>query len=257
MNSQERTVAAVVLASIALAAVFISFSKPRLGNFGLTLESAPLTNELGKVVRTNRVSLPPEATGFKSVLSPIMDVELTALPADTHFGRRIYGDESGFKAQLSAVMMQTDRTSIHRPHTCVTGQGWKIDKSEVIDIPIARPEPYTLKATCLTSSKEIPDASGKMRKVSSIYIYWFVSEKRLTPAHPEALWYITQDLIATGVMYPWAYVGCFATCLPGQEQLSIARMKRLIGVTIPEFQLTAGKESAKQTALLPGGSPVN
>jgi hypothetical protein len=151
---------------------------------------------------------------------------------------------------MSAIMMKTDRTSIHRPQVCITGQGWNIQKTEVIDVPVALPMPYVLKATCLTSTKMVRDRkTDKEIPRSSVYVYWFVSEKRRVPGHPEALWAISQDLITSGVLYPWAYVSCYTECRPGLEGVATARLKRLISLSVPEFQLTPGP--SKQTAFLP------
>jgi hypothetical protein len=255
MKRQEALVAVVVLALIGLGAAAIQFGKPHMGKPGLALEKATLTNELGKVIRTERVKLPERVAEFRSVEAPIMDNEATNLPPDTVFGRRKYGDSGGFVAQMSAVMMQTDRTSIHRPQTCITGQGWKILKTEVIDIPVASPRPYVLKATCLTSTREAKLKTGESRPISSLYIYWFVSEKRLAAGHPEALWAISEDLLTTGTLYPWAYVSCFSYCEPGQEGVYLARMKRLISTSVPEFQLMP-PPNVKQTASLPDAASV-
>jgi hypothetical protein len=252
MKRQEQVVAFVVLGLIAIAAAAIHFGRPRLGNPGLAMEKVALTNEHGKVVREERVRFPATLAEFRSMDGPLTDNEVTNLPPDTSYGRKIYWDNEGFMAQVTAVMMKTDRTSIHRPQVCITGQGWKIEKTEVIDIPIAGPSPYVLKATCLTSSKK-DEKSGRMR--SNVYIYWFVAEHKSVPGHPEALWSISQDLITSGVLYPWAYVSVYAPCPPGQESVAIARAKRLIAGAAPEFQLT--RPSAKQTAFHQQTAPLH
>ena len=248
MKRQEGVIAMVVLALIALAAAAIHFGKPRMGNPGLAFEKVPLTNELGKVVREERVRFPANVPEFRSLEGPITQNELTNLPPDTAYGRRFYWDNSGFVAQMSAVMMKTDRTSIHRPQTCITGQGWKIQKTETIDIPIALPSPYVLKATCLTSTKmQRHRETGEEVPRAHVYIYWFVAEHRLAPGHGDAIWAISQDLITSGVLYPWAYVSVSVSCAPGQEAAVIARAKRLIAGATPQFQLTP-PPPLKQTA---------
>jgi hypothetical protein len=250
MNKQEIRVAVVVLALIALAAAAIDFAKPRLGKPGLAMEKVAITNEVGEVVRDQRVRLPERVPGFHSADAPITQMEARTLPADTSYGRKLYWDNSGFITQMSAVMMKTDRTSIHRPQVCITGQGWKIAKTEVIDIPVPLPAAYNLKATCMTSSKIVRDPkTGKETLRACVYVYWFVSEHRMAPDHSEALWFISRDLITSGTLYPWAYVSCFVPCAPGEEGIAIARVKRLVAETAPEFQLFP--ETAKQTASLP------
>jgi hypothetical protein len=249
MNGQEGKLAALALGLIAAGALLVNYGKPRLGNPGLAIERTPLTNELGAVVRQERVRLPASAGGFRSQDTPITALEVAILPPDTTFGRKFFIDDEGFGVQMSAVMMKTDRTSIHRPQICITGQGWNIQKTEIIDIPVALPIPYILKATCLTSTKMVRDArTGKEAPRSSVYVYWFVSENRLLPGHSEALWAITRDLVTSGVLYPWAYVSCYAECPPGLESLALSRMKRLISGAAPQFQLTPS--ASKQTAFL-------
>ena len=249
MKSEECKLGIVVLALIGLVALAIHFGKPHLGNPGLVLEKAVLTNEFGKVVREERVRFPENVAGFHSQEGPITSVEATNLPPDTTYGRRIYWQDDGFAAQMSAVMMKTDRTSIHRPQVCITGQGWKIQKTEIIDIPVPSPSPYVLKATCITSTKTLRDPkTEKEIERASVYVYWFVSEHRMVPAHPEALWLISQDLLTSGTLYPWAYVSCFVPCAPGQEGIAVARIKRLVAETVPEFQLFPSR--SKQTASL-------
>ena len=49
------------------------------------------------------------------------------------------------------------------------------------------------------------------------------------------------DLVRTGTLQRWAYVGCFATCLPGAEEPTFQRMKKFIAAAVPEFQLAAGR----------------
>lgn len=257
MSRQERLVAFVVLALIALGAAAIHFGKPRLGNPGLAFEKVALTNEHGKVVREERVRFPDHVAGFRAINAPINDIEVTNLPPDTAYGRKLYWDAEGFRAQMSAVMMKTDRTSIHRPQVCITGQGWKIQNTEVIDIPIPAPLAYNLKATCLTSTKTVRDEKTKSEyQLSNVYIYWFVAEHKLAPGHADALTAISLDLITSGVLHPWAYVSLYAPCPPGQERVAIARAKRLIAAAVPEFQLTP-PAIVKQTAFHQKASPLD
>jgi len=255
MNRQEVKVLVTALALILLGGAAIKFGKLKLGKPGLALVSQPLTNEFGAVVRDQRVDLPSKVEGYRSRDEAIRTFELEILPKDTTFGRKIYRNEEGFEAQLSAILMKSDRTSIHRPQICVTAQGWKIEKSERISIPIATPRAYNLSATCLTLGKEVESpVDHKKHPMKALYIYWFVSENRLAAQHPEALWYITRDLALTGTLYPWGYVSCFTWCAPGSEELSVARMKRLISAATPQFQLTTG--AAKETAFLRAPDPV-
>ena len=256
MNRQERLIAVVVLMLICVGAMAIQFGKPRLGNPGLVMEKVPLTNELGEIIRDQRAYLPANVPGFRAIDLPVTSNEATNLPPDTMYGRKAYRAKDGFSAQMTVVMMKTDRTSIHRPQLCVSGAGWDIQKTEVIDIPVPLPSPYVLKATCLTSTKMAKKEDGTKFPISGIYIYWFVSEERLVPTHELAQWAITRDLITSGTLYPWAYVSVFAVFMPGQEEAALARAKELIASTAPQFQLVPAPDG-QQTAFHQKAAPLN
>ena len=51
------------------------------------------------------------------------------------------------------------------------------------------------------------------------------------------MWWMAQKLLTTGVLQRWAYISCFAVCLPGQEDALFEHMKRFIAASVPEFQL--------------------
>ena len=48
--------------------------------------------------------------------------------------------------------------------------------------------------------------------------------------------------LRTGTLQRWAYVACFAQCLPGEEDKAFARVKELVAEAVPQFQplATAG-----------------
>jgi hypothetical protein len=244
MNRREIQILAVVAALIGISWGYLSRlqSMQRLGKPGLKLGSRPIHDNEGKVAATNSVDLPEQVMGFQSKESPVTKVELNWLPKDTTYGRRIYQARDGFEAMLSVVLMGTDRTSIHKPEYCLPSQGWRIEKSENSSIPMIKPHPYDLRVKKLTASLGYKDQQGRPAVVKGVYIYWFVADDELTPLHGERMWWITRDLLARNILQRWAYVTCFSTCQPGQEELLYERMKTFIALTVPEFQLAAGPE---------------
>jgi len=72
----------------------------------------------------------------------------------------------------------------------------------------------------------------------AIYVYWFVSDNELSADHLQRMWWMTRDLVRSGTLQRWAYVGCLTFCAPGQEEGAYQRMKQWIAAAVPEFQLT-------------------
>jgi hypothetical protein len=252
MTRQEIKVGIVTLILIACAAIFLGQRKNSLGRPGLVIESQILTNEHGVKVADRRIALPTGVPGYDDELMHITAKEVDVLPKDTIFGRRVYrSGDNNVSMQMSAILMGSDRTSIHKPYYCITGQGWQIEKEEVVTIPMALPEPYELRVQLLTTTHaqayRTPD--GKTIHPKGLFIYWFVSETQLTPNHKEQMWLLARDLLTTGVLQRWGYISCFSICAPGQEELRLQQMKRMIAETVPSFQIPPGK-APQQTALL-------
>ena len=219
-----------------------------LGQPGVKVVNVPIYDEDQNPVSKQSVFLPETVGEYSSTNMPVTKLELNWLPPDTLYGRRVYlTPNSGI--MTSVVLMGTDRTSIHKPQYCLTGQGESITGSEVITIPIAKPHPYELKVMKLSTTRQHPVASGKMATTSGIYLYWFVADGQLTPHHGERMWLMARDLLTKGLLQRWAYVAYFSRCLPGQENILLEQMKRFVAASVPEFQTTTGKHEEKSAEL--------
>ncbi|MCL5097760.1 MAG: EpsI family protein [Candidatus Omnitrophica bacterium] len=186
-----------------------------------------------------KLDLPERVLDYTSALVEISREELAALPADTTFGRRIYSRVRGGQTNemlLSIVLMGTDRTSLHKPQFCLVGQGWRIEKTEKVAVRIERPHAYDLPVMRMTASKQFQTGGGQGMLLRGIYAYWFVSEHQLTAEHWKRMWWMAKNLLFTGVLQRWAYVSCFGTCLPGQEEKEFEEMRRFLAAAVPEFQ---------------------
>ena len=266
MNKNQWTALGVVLGLVAVTALLLGrvSAGQRLGEPGLKLGAEPTYLTNGVVARTESVALPERILDCTSEPVGLSLLENDWLPKDTLFGRRVYqSTKDGFYALLSVVLMGTDRTSIHKPQYCLDGQGWRIEKTESVVIPMQRPFPYDLRVMKLTTSKPAT-YDGRPVKWSGIYVYWFVADDQLTPFHGQRMWWMARDLIRTGVLQRWAYVTYFTTCPPGHEDAVFNRLKELIIASVPEFQLAAGepKSTVSSTAMLPAtpgalGDPQN
>ena len=144
--------------------------------------------------------------------------------------------------QATVVLMGADRTSIHKPQYCLTGQGWRIDQTERDLIPMTSPYAYDLPVTKLTASKLVQDPAqpGRQIEYRALYVYWFVADGEVTALHGERMWWMARDMMRTGVLQRWAYVSVFAICEPGREAATYEQMKRFMIAAVPQFQLAAG-----------------
>ena len=219
---------ACVLGAVAACACFLLWLKThqKLGNPGLKTE------------------LPETVLGYVSTNSPITKIEYDMLPKDTTLVRRVYHAGSDPKANnvlMSIVLMGTDRTSIHKPQYCLTGQGWQILKTEKQSIAIQKPQPYALPVMKLVTTKDMKANDGKTYSARGIYVYWFVADGVLAAEHGERIWSMITHLMTTGELQRWAYVSCFTVCMAGQEEIAYAELERFITASVPEFQIATGK----------------
>jgi hypothetical protein len=208
----------------------------RLGGPGLKTSPLPGTHIL-------QVVLPEKVLDLKSEAMAEAEVVTNSLPRDTSYGQRVYTTPDGSQLLLNVVLMGTDRSSIHKPEICLTAQGWTIEKSELLDIPVAQPHPYALSVMKLTAGKKV-QANGQSFLVRGVYVYWFVAEDRLTARHWQRMWWLAEELLRTGVLERWAYVSCFTVCQPGREDAAFEQMKGFIAAAVPQFQLTTGTPPA-------------
>lgn len=247
MKKQSWLLAFVVLGLLGASSLFLHHlqNRQRVGQPGVKVAMQPLYDPKGKIIATNSVDFPADIPGYKSELLPITDKELTWLPKDTTYGRRLYRADDGTEMMLGAILMGRDRTSIHKPEYCLPSQGWQIDPaaSRLTTIRVGRPYPYDLPVTAHMLTRDYKSETGEARTISGVYVYWFVAENRLTGDHKQRMWWMALDLLRTGVLQRWAYISVFSPCPVGQEEATYERMKKLIAASVPEFQLTHGKSA--------------
>ena len=222
-----------------MAAGFVALRRIRdrqeLGRPGVVVAD---TTEPG---RTNAVPLPAFLSGYFSQEKGIDVTELTGLPPDTRFGRRLYRSLSGdLEAQTSVVLMGRDRTSIHQPDFCLRGVGWDIRRRQMERIAVSRPRPYRLEVQRFDAIQTLTTPDGRPAQRAGVYVFWFVADGQLTSSHWTRTFWMIRDLLTRNVLQRWAYVSYFTVCAPGDEDATFERLSRLIAASVPEFQLATG-----------------
>jgi hypothetical protein len=233
MNALKPIVFVTTLALIGATAGLLAHAKSnqKLGLPGVRTAPLPGSHNLA-------VLLPDQLPGYKSEARAQASVVTNALPRDTSFGQRLYTASDGFPCLANVVLMGSSRGSIHEPQICLTAQGWKINDaaSQVKQVHLDRPMPYDLPVMRLTASRT-EQINGQPVDERGIYVYWFVDGDRYTATHANRMLWMAHDVLFKGELDRWAYISFFAMCLPGQEDATFERMKKLIIASVPEFQL--------------------
>lgn len=214
----------------------------KLGRPGVRVVAEPTLSESETVLATHSVYLPEHVLDFASTNLAISSNVVSFLPRDTTYGSRRYWAADGFSVHLNVVLMGADRTSIHKPQICLLAQGWRFPPAETVTLTVPRPEPYVLTVKrILTHPRAFKTPDGREDVVRGIYVYWFVADNLLTAEHGERMWWMSRDLVRSGVLDRFAYISFYSICRPGQEEETFDRMKDFIAASVPEFQLTAGR----------------
>jgi hypothetical protein len=236
MSRQTSTLLVVTLALIGGTAGLLAqlSAHQKLGVAGVKTHAVPNSVRL-------QVDLPERVLDYQSEALEPDDLTLGTLPADTSFGQRAYSAPDGFGVVMNVVLMGTDRTSLHKPQFCLEGQGFHIDpaKSEETTVHVDKPVGYELPVVKLVANQEFTQ-EGQPRVRTGVYVYWYVADGALSASVSgfQRMWWMSKELMRTGVLQRWAYVSCFAVCAPGQEGVVFERMKTFITAAVPEFQLT-------------------
>ncbi|MGV3757179.1 MAG: exosortase-associated EpsI family protein [Verrucomicrobiota bacterium] len=188
------------------------------------------------------VVLPERVLEYASEKQQPLPEELGYLPKDTTYGRRLYQAPDGFQILVSVVMMGTDRTSIHRPEFCLTGQGWKINQpaTGVESIKLESASGKVLEYNRMHLDKEFALADGRTTPARGLYLYWFVADGQETPGQMERMLMLAGNMLRTGKLQRWSYVAYFVMCRPEQEAEALERVRKFIAASAPEFQISAG-----------------
>jgi hypothetical protein len=232
MNHKKILLLVVTLVMMAGTAAALTWlrTNQRLGMPGIKATPIP-----GSVMM--KIDLPEHVLDFASTNMPEPATVLGYLPKDTSYAERLYTAPDGFWIQSTAILMGTDRTSIHRPDFCLPGQGWNIDEKQSLNIPIQDQPAYQLQAAAWKVSQMMQTGDGQKVKVSGVYVYWYVANNEETPDHNKMIEWLTLDLLRTGALQRWAYISYFTLCRPGEEDATIDRIKSFIAAQAPGFQL--------------------
>lgn len=128
--------------------------------------------------------------------------ERTILPPDTRIVRRLYQNEEGDGITVTIVLSGNEQRSIHRPQQCLPAQGFAIEQSSLLTVPLEGRAP--LKLTMIRSRKGGLVASKQAPEM--LMAYWFAGGGHETHDHFKRLAFMAWDNLVRGIRSRWAYV---------------------------------------------------
>jgi hypothetical protein len=216
-----------VVAAVALLVVVICWLVPAPQAGGETGVIMELPSSVGPLL------------AFSQSVSP---AELAILPPDTQFARKAYGlpgDAPVQRITCSIVLSGKERRSIHRPERCLPAQGWRIDSSSEVDVPLESGR--TLATTALLLERPATLRDGTTVRVRQYFIYWFVAKDLTTPSQTTRILLTNWLLLTHRVTERWAYVFVAGVVLsdlapgqPGPDE-TLARLKEFIRESVPFY----------------------
>jgi EpsI family protein len=190
------------------------------------------------------LALPKDLGMWTGSEATVSEAELKGLAPDTRFARRLYTDPFGDQIYVSIVLSGADMvTSIHRPERCLPAQGWTVERSNIVQVPMANGAP-PLAVTELSNiqSARLKDKAGSPVTVRQLDYYWFIGSRDVTPSTLERTYIDIKDRILHGENQRWAYVTVAATVTDnlerfGHNEAETSKMVQdFIAEIVPKFQ---------------------
>jgi hypothetical protein len=169
-------------------------------------------------------------------------VEKGILPEDTVLVKKRYQDPNGRTVHASIVLSGRDRSSIHRPETCQTGGGGRLEGFQTIAVDLPGRDPLDVRVLDITRPYTGPQ--GQRIDYPTYYAYWFVGRNRETASHYTRIAYMAFDRVFLNVAHRWAYLSVGSTREPGSDA-HLQEIEDFIRAFYPQIQLAGSSGSAE------------
>ncbi len=128
--------------------------------------------------------------------------ERTLLPHDTLIVRKAYFNPGGKRMLVTIVLSGSEQRSIHRPQQCLPAQGFAIEQSSVLSVPLAGRPSLSLALIHATAQSARSNKSAPQ----TVLAYWFAGGGHETCGNFERLAFMAWDNLFHGIRSRWAYV---------------------------------------------------
>lgn len=186
--------------------------------------------------------LPYRVDAFQGVRMEPSAAELEILPPDTTFAKKVYESmESGRLDRIfcSIVLSGREKRSIHRPERCLPAQGWRIESTRTVTIPLA--SGHNLGATALLLNRPDTLSDGTRLARQSYFVYWFVGKDVTTPYYLEHILLTNWDLLFHRINQRWAYISVQSDITQGIDpngrdaEQTLDMLKQFIRDSVPYY----------------------
>ena len=161
-------------------------------------------------------------------LDTVSLAEKRTLPKDTLILKKEYRHPLGESVFVTVVVTSAQRAGIHRPQWCLPAQGYAIQSTQIVEIPLAERKRLSVALLNIRNAQVLSD--GHQHARNAVFAYWFVSKGRETPDHLQRILWTAFDNIFRGVSQRWAYISVITDRREGSDE----HIKRL-GEFIAEF----------------------
>ena len=173
------------------------------------------------------------------------------LPPDTTFAKSSYetlkasGDD---RIYCSIVLSGQEKRSIHRPERCLPSQGWRIEGSQTVTVPLASGR--SLKAIALLLDRPEAGAGGVRQAPQSYFVYWFVGKDVTTPYYFVHILLTNWDMLVHRVNQRWAYIYVQSDITQGIDpqgrnaEQTLDMLKRFIHDSVPYYMKSEMPDAA-------------
>lgn len=151
--------------------------------------------------------------------------EHNILPPDTLIDRKLYTNPGGEQVYATVVLSRSEQKSIHRPQQCLPAQGFVIESTRVMAIPLPKRAPLDL--TVLRAERQTGGAGARI-----VYAYCFAGGGRETASNTRRLLWMAWDNLVHGYRARWAYVSV-QTADPGNGRTAEPRLAGFIRAVYP------------------------
>lgn len=188
-----------------------------------------------------RVSVHPTADSNKTcpscggALDPISLAEANVLPADTRLFKRIYKADDTPTFHVSVALAGKNRRSIHRPQNCLPAQGYRIDRSQSVSMPLEGGEDLNIRV--LHIHRIIHTKEGAQAAAPGLYAYWYAGPSRDTSSQMKFFFLLAQARLLRNTAERWALVSV-STPIQETEESSLQQLSTFVArlheaITLP------------------------